>query len=108
MEPGNFPPPPVLPPRVAPATASASGKAITILVLGIVGLLCCNLTAPVAWALGHQTLRDIRLGLAPPQDHSLVQIGMVLGILGTVLLAFVFLWIFFFGGLAMLNVLLHR
>ena len=99
--------PMVLPPPGAPPAAPASSRAVTILVLGIVGLICCNLTAPVAWVMGVRELRDIRGGLAPPQDHAFAQIGMVLGILGTLLFVFFLLWVFAFGGLAMLSVLLH-
>jgi hypothetical protein len=39
------PPPPALP-------AKASGKATTALILGILGILCCSIVAPVAWVLG--------------------------------------------------------
>ena len=98
---------PPAPPPGAPA-AGASGRAVTILVLGVVGLLCCNLTAPVAWVLGWLELRDIRQGTAPPQDQSFAQIGMVLGIVGTVLLVFALLWMFAFGGLAMMSMLLQN
>jgi hypothetical protein len=91
-----------------PAAPPASGRAIAILVLAIVGLLCCPLTAPVAWVMGQMELKAIAAGAAPQADQSLAQIGMVLGILGTVLLAFGLLWIFLFGGLAALNVFLNR
>ena len=101
-----LPPPPVGPP--AAGGTPATGRAITILVLGILGLLCCNLLSPVAWVMGHGELRDIRAGQAPPQDYSLAQIGMVLGILGSLLLAFALLWLFALGGMATLGVLLDR
>ncbi len=94
-------------PGSAPPNA-ATGKAIAILVLGIVGLACCQLTAPVAWVLGHQELKAIRAGMAPAVNYSLAQIGMVLGVLGTVLLGFGLLWVFAFGGLAVMSVLFHR
>jgi hypothetical protein len=87
---------------------AATSKGIAILVLGIVGLACCPLTAPVAWVLGRQELQAIRAGLAPPGNHALAQIGMVLGVLGTVLLAFGLLWVFAFGGLAALSGLLNH
>jgi len=86
---------------------AATGKGIAILVLGIVGLACCQLTAPVAWVLGHQELKAIRAGMAPPANYALAQIGMVLGVLGTVLLGFGLLWVFAFGGLAAMSLLLH-
>src|SRR5437016_2659665 len=99
--PAMVPPPPGLP-GGAPAAGpeKATGKAIAILVLAVVGLVCCQLTAPVAWVLGQQELRAIARGEAPAANHSLAQIGMVLGILGTVLLAFGLLWVFAMGGLA--------
>lgn len=96
------------PPHPAPAAAGASGKAIAILVLAIVGLVCCPATAPVAWVMGQQEIRAVQRGEAPAANYSLAQIGMVLGILGTVMLAFGLLWIFAFGGLAALSVLLNR
>lgn len=96
------------PPPSAPAAAGATGKAIAILVLAIVGLVCCPLTAPVAWVMGHQEIKAVQRGAAPAANHSLAQIGMVLGILGTVMLAFVMLWVFAFGGLAALSVLLNQ
>jgi hypothetical protein len=106
MEPSSPPPPPpVLPGAVA---AGASGKAVTILVLAIVGLVCCPLTAPVAWLMGHLELRAIRAGQAPAANQGLAQIGMVLGIIGSALFALGLLWIFAFGGLAALGVLLNQ
>jgi hypothetical protein len=94
-------------PGAATAPGAATGKGIAILVLGIVGLACCQLTAPIAWVLGHQELKAIQAGLAPPANYALAQIGMILGVLGTVLLAFGLLWMFAFGGLAAMGVLLH-
>ncbi|HEV8630442.1 MAG TPA: hypothetical protein VGV61_09005 [Thermoanaerobaculia bacterium] len=91
-----------------PAAAPASGRAIAILVLAIAGLLCCPLTAPVAWVMGQMELKAVAAGTAPQANQSLAQIGMVLGILGSVLLAFGLLWVFLFGGLAALSVFFHR
>ena len=86
----------------------ATGRAITVLVLAIVGLVCCPLTAPIAWVMGQSELGAVRRGAAPAANESLAQIGMVLGILGTVLFGFFLLWIFAFGGLAALGVLLNQ
>jgi hypothetical protein len=105
------PPPPAYgggPTGVGAASASgATGKAIVILVLGIFGVVCCPVTAPIAWVLGQSELAAVRRGAAPAANEALAQIGMVLGILGTVLFVFFLLWIFAFGGLAALSVLLH-
>lgn len=91
----------------APSAGGATGKAIVILVLGIFGVVCCPVTAPVAWVLGQSELAAVRRGAAPAANEALAQIGMVLGILGTILFVFFLLWFFVFGGLAMLSVLLH-
>ena len=85
----------------------ATGKAILILVLAIFGLVCCPVTAPIAWVLGQSELAAVRRGAAPKANEALAQIGMILGILGTVLFVFFLLWFFVFGGLAALSVMLH-
>jgi hypothetical protein len=106
MDPLTVPPPG--PPAAGTTASGATSKGITILVLGIAGLVCCQLTAPVAWVLGHGELEAIQRGAAPVANQSVAQIGMVLGILGTVLLAFGLLWVFAFGGLAALSILRNR
>lgn len=85
-----------------------SGAATTVLVLAIVGLLCCPATSPVAWLLGARELAAIRRGESPVANQAPAQVGMVLGILGSALLAFLLLWVFAFGGLAALSILLNR
>lgn len=105
------PPPPTYgggaPGLGSPSAGGATAKAIVILVLGIFGIVCCPVTAPIAWVLGRSELAAVRRGAAPAANEALAQIGMVLGILGTVLFVFFLLWIFAFGGLAALSVLLH-
>lgn len=83
----------------------ASSQAITSLVLGILGFVSCCLlpVAPVAWYLGRQELRAIRAGLSPKEGESLANIGMILGIVGTLLIGMGLFWIFLFGGLTVLS-----
>jgi hypothetical protein len=57
-----------------------------ILVLGVMGLVCCNLLSIVAWVMGNTDLAQIREGRMDPAGRGLTQAGMVLGIIGTVLL----------------------
>ena len=71
-----------------------------ILTLGILSLLCCQLLGPVAWIMGQTDLKQIDAGIMDREGRSLTQIGMILGIVSTVLLV---LWI----GLQMLVVLAH-
>lgn len=66
----------------------ASSQAIWALILGILGLIMCGLLAPFAWWLGASELRRIRLGFAPEDGYGLAFAGMILGIIGTALLAF--------------------
>jgi hypothetical protein len=89
-----------------PAPAS-SGRATTALVLGILGFLCCQLCAPFAWYIGSQELKAIRAGTAPAAGEGTAKAGYILGIVGTVLLVFVVLWVLFFGGMAVLGALME-
>ena len=82
---------------------SASTQAITALVLGILGIFCCGLLAPVAWYLGNQELNAIREGRSPIAGEGLAKAGQIMGIIGTILLVLSLLWIFFAGGMAVLQ-----
>ncbi len=89
----------------APPTSSQSNRALISLILGIVGLLCCGFLAPVACYMGHQELKNIRAGVGDPSKQGLATAGWILGIIGTILLIFSLMWIFFFGGMAILSTL---
>jgi hypothetical protein len=96
------PPPPVQ------VSASASNQAITALVLGILGLICCSFAAPVAWYFGQTELRAIREGRAPAAGEGMAMAGKILGIIGTIILVFGLIWALFFGGMAVIQGLAHR
>ncbi len=93
-------------PQPGPPSAGASGRATTSLVLAILGFVCCQLFGPVAWYLGAQERKAIRAGLSSPAGEGFATAGMILGIVGTVLLLFGVLWLFIFGGLAVVGALL--
>lgn len=97
---------PPLPPQ--PQAQSASTQAITGLVLGILGVICCGLAAPFAWYLGIQELKSIQAGLSPFAGEGLAKAAKILGIIGTVLLVLQILWIFFMGGMAVLQGMSNR
>jgi TRAP-type C4-dicarboxylate transport system permease small subunit len=61
-------------------------QATTALVLGILGLVCCGILAPVAWYLGHQELEKIAAGRVSPENQGMAKAGQILGIIGTVIL----------------------
>ncbi len=87
----------------APPSAKASGRATTALVLGILGFVCCQLCAPFAWYIGNQEVKAIKQGTSPAAGQGLAMAGMILGIIGSILLVFAVIWIFFMGGLAILS-----
>jgi len=88
-----------------PAAASSSGRATTSLVLGIIGILCCGPCAPIAWYLGQQELAAIRAGTSSVAGQGLASAGKILGIIGTVLFVLTLLWVFFWGGMAVISAL---
>lgn len=85
----------------------AKGNSTLILVLGIVGLLCCNLLGPVVWYMGKQEMQGIAEGRIAAANEGTAKAGMILGMIGTALLVFSILWIFFFGGMALLGGILE-
>ena len=96
--PSQAPPPP---PTAAPA---ASSQAITALVLSVLGVLCTyGLLSPIAWYLGNQELRAIREMRSPAAGEGYATAAKILGIIGTVYLGLMILWIVVFGGLAVVS-----
>ncbi|HXU46790.1 MAG TPA: DUF4190 domain-containing protein [Thermoanaerobaculia bacterium] len=90
-----------------PPQAKASSQATTALILGIVGVICCGLAAPIAWYLGNKELHLIQAGQSSPAGQGLAQVGKILGIVGSVLLILGLVWVFFMGGMAMLSAMAH-
>ena len=95
-------------PPLPPQSQSASTQAITALVLGILGVICCGFAAPFAWYFGNQELRAIQAGTSPAAGETLAKIGKILGIIGTVLLILSIFWIFLGGGMAILEGMKNR
>ena len=57
-----------------------------ILVLGILGLLLCQVLGIAAWIMGSNDLREMDTGAMDPSGRSLTSAGRILGIIATVLL----------------------
>jgi hypothetical protein len=76
-------------------------QATTILVLGILSLVVCQILGPIAWVMGNNELAGIDAGRRPPQNRGTAQAGRILGIISTVLMiiGIVFLFIFLIIGL---------
>lgn len=62
-------------------------RGVTILVLGILGIVCCAILGIVAWVMGSSDLDAMRAGRMDKSGRDLTQAGRVCGIIAT------FLWI---------------
>ena len=60
-------------------------RGTTILILGIVSVTCCLICGPFAWIMGSQDMKAIRDGRMDPAGKTQTQVGMILGIIGTLL-----------------------
>jgi len=76
---------PVPPATPAPGQA-ASSRAVAALVMGILSLVCLGFLAGIpAIVLGSMELKAIKAGTSPRAGESAAKVGLVLGIVGTVL-----------------------
>lgn len=78
-------------------------RALWSLILGIVGIVCCQLAAPFAWYMGRNEVKAIDAGMGAQENRGLALAGMILGIIGCVLLVLTLIWVVFFGGMAVLG-----
>ena len=77
------PPQPFVP---AVSAFPEAGRGALILVLGILALVMFGPFAGIpAWVMGAKDLRKINDGRISPSERTMTQVGMVLGIVGTVL-----------------------
>ena len=58
----------------------------TILVLGILSILCCGLLGPVAWIMGNKAIAEIDARPGAYSNRGSVQAGRIIGIIATVIL----------------------
>ena len=80
-------PPPGYPPTSPIRYAPDHPRAVTSLVLGILGVVLCQILAPFAWSTGKKTLDEIDASNGMVGGRGAAQAGYILGIVGTVLLA---------------------
>lgn len=67
----------------------------TVLVLGILGLVLCQILGPIAWIMGNRAIREIDASPGMYGNRGAVQAGRVCGIIATVIMALFFLFILF-------------
>ena len=83
-------------------------QAATAMILGILGLVLCQVISPFAWSMGKKTVAEIDASQGQLGGRGQAQAGYVCGIIGTIILglAVAFLIVYFviivtvFGGLA--------
>jgi hypothetical protein len=78
-------------------------KGMTVLILGILGLVCCSPLGIAAFIMGNNALKEIDAQPGRYSNRQIVQIGRILGIIAMVLLVLSIIWIVFLGGLAVLS-----
>lgn len=93
---------PVMPP---PPPPEAKGNATTVLVLGIISIVCCQVAGPIAWFLGNKELQAIRAGISPASGEGTAKAGMIMGIVGTIFLIGIIIFSLF-GGLAFFSAIM--
>ncbi len=83
------PPPSYQPPPNHP-------QSTTVLILGILSLVVCQLIGPFAWRMGNRVLGEIDASGGAYGGRESVNIGRILGIIGTALFALSILALIFF------------
>ncbi|MBT3268881.1 hypothetical protein HN371_17150 [Candidatus Poribacteria bacterium] len=82
------------------------GRGTLILVLSILAFACSCLPLGVpAWIMGNTDLKRMDRGEISDDDRTITKIGMILGMVATVLLVLGAIWAAFLGGLATLGTL---
>ena len=62
-------------------------QATTILVLGILSIVCCGLLGIAAWIMGNNEMKAIDEGRRPPENRGNANAGRICGIVGVALSA---------------------
>ena len=86
--------PPAPPPFNAPRPDHP--QTTTILVLGICGLVLCQVLGPFAWSMGNRALREIDASQGQLGGRDTVNVGRILGMVATALLVLGILALVFF------------
>ena len=89
---------PVAPPGPQGPTQTplAPHRGTVILVLGILGIVCCFICGIIAWVMGNNDLREIDAGRMDPSGRGLTQAGKICGMISVILQIIGFaIWLLF-------------
>ncbi len=85
MEENSQQPPAATAEAQAPVQSVAPHRGVLILVLGILGIVCCFICGIIAWVMGNNDMREIDAGRMDPTGRGLTQAGKICGIVGVIL-----------------------
>ena len=97
------PPPPgaMPPPSPYPPVTGDKSQAATALVLSVLGIVMCQILAPIGMLMGRNEVLRIDSGQGDPTARGLAQAAWIVGLIGTVILvAFILILLLVFGILA--------
>ncbi|UCC64145.1 MAG: DUF4190 domain-containing protein [Phycisphaerales bacterium] len=60
-------------------------RGTVVLVLGILGLVCCVICGIIAWVMGNGDLREMNAGRMDPTGRGLTQAGKICGMISVIL-----------------------
>ena len=85
MEENSQQPPVATAQTQAPVQSVAPHRGVLILVLGILGIVCCFICGIIAWVMGNNDMREIDAGRMDPTGRGLTQAGKICGMVGVIL-----------------------
>jgi hypothetical protein len=85
MEENSQQPPAATAQAQEPVQSVAPHRGVLILVLGILGIVCCFICGIIAWVMGNNDLREIDAGRMDPFGRGLTQAGKICGMVGVIL-----------------------
>lgn len=100
-QPGYYPPPGYPPPGYphypqGPVQYSPDHpRATTVLVLGVLSVVLCQVLGPFAWVIGKRTVSEIDASQGRYGGRGSAQAGYILGVVGSVLLGLAVLYLVF-------------
>ena len=73
--------------RVVPVEpqALAPHRGTLILILGILGIVCCFICGIIAWVMGNGDLREMAAGRMDPSGEGLTKAGKICGMISVML-----------------------
>jgi len=71
-------------------------RGAVILAFGILGLVVCQLFGVAAWVMADNDLKEMRRGYMDPSGRDLTNVGRILGMVATALMAIPLLFVILF------------